>query len=315
MKRGQSGINCLIALHKPKGMTSHDCINALRNILHERRIGHAGTLDPLADGVLLIGIGQATRLLSYIVGHDKSYEASITFGQQTTTDDTEGDVCASSLVPACVEDTSYAQRVLRHFTGQIQQVPPAYSAISLGGIRAYNAVRQGAPLNLSPRCVYVHKAELSDITFDPSTHAPIWHVHFCVSKGTYIRSLARDIGLYAQTHAHLTGLKRSSSGSITIADCITLDELKKESLSSLTNRILNPFDVIDAARYMLGDTDLVDMSYGRSLTIRKNSLSDCATSQLVGCVYQNKLYGVYERKDDKLICRTNMLNGVSGVTW
>ena len=111
MKRGQSGINCLIALHKPKGITSHDCINALRSILHERRIGHAGTLDPLADGVLLIGIGQATRLLSYIVGHDKSYEASITFGQQTTTDDTEGDVCASSLVPACVAITGRAQAI------------------------------------------------------------------------------------------------------------------------------------------------------------------------------------------------------------
>ena len=86
-------------------------------------------------------------------------------------------------------------------------------------------------------------------------------------------------------------------------------------MSSLTNKILNPFDVIDAARYMLDDTDLVDMSYGRSLTIRKNSLSDCANSPLVGCVYQHKLYGIYERKDDKLICRTNMLNGVTGGTW
>ncbi len=315
MKRGQSGINCLIALHKPKGITSHDCINALRSILHERRIGHAGTLDPLADGVLLIGIGQATRLLSYIVGHDKSYEASITFGQQTTTDDTEGDVCASSLVPDCVKDELYAQRVLQHFTGQIQQVPPAYSAISLGGIRAYNASRQGAPLNLAPRRVCVHKAELSDITFDSTTHAPTWHVHFCVSKGTYIRSLARDIGLYAQTHAHLSALKRSSSGSVTIADCVTLDELKEGFLPSRTDKILNPFDVIDTARYMLNDTDLVEMSYGRSLTIRENNLGVCPSSQLVGCVYQHKLYGIYERKDDKLICRTNMLNGVSGVTW
>ena len=141
MRRSASGINCLIAVDKPLGLSSHDVVNRVRRILGERRVGHAGTLDPAASGVLVLGVGQAARLLGMLTLDDKRYDARIAFGAQTSTDDAEGEVIRTASVPERLGDQAVAQVVFSSLVGPCDQTPPAYSAISIDGKRAYDRAR------------------------------------------------------------------------------------------------------------------------------------------------------------------------------
>lgn len=218
-RRGTTGLSGLFVIDKPGGMTSHDVVARLRRATGERRIGHAGTLDPLATGVLLVLIGSATRLERYLSGQDKCYRALIAFGTETDTLDSDGSVVATHTVPETVLQADEAARILASFTGAGSQVPPAYSAIKRDGVPAYRLARAGADVEMTPRDIVVHEAEL--LAIDAPTSA--WDVHFSVSKGTYIRSLARDIGLAAGSGAHLAALRRTSVGAITIDEAHSLD--------------------------------------------------------------------------------------------
>lgn len=224
MKRGQSELSLMLAVDKPLGMTSHDVVNACRRIFGEKRIGHAGTLDPAASGVLIMLVGPATRLNAYLEGHDKRYVAHIIFGACTDTDDAEGTVIRESPVPSEVLSEAFAQRVLRGFLGQQMQMPPIYSAIKKAGTKAYEAARAGKVIDLEARPIEVIAADLVSIQEDEGR--VIWEVSFHVSKGTYIRALARDIGRAAGTEAHLYALKRASIGDITLDDCVSLEALE-----------------------------------------------------------------------------------------
>ncbi len=221
-------------------MTSHDIVNKVRSVFNEKRVGHAGTLDPAASGVLPVCVGSATKLCSYLGEGRKLYEARIVFGTETTTDDAEGEVIERGKVPARVSDASYARQMLLRFTGRQMQTPPRYSAVKQHGVKSYEAARKNMPFEQKEREITVYSAELEMIQSDYRGEDPlhdrgrsskecgrqvVWDVDFSVSKGTYIRSLARDIGRACGTYAHIGGLKRLRVGSLWLSDCVGLQTL------------------------------------------------------------------------------------------
>ena len=155
MKRTPSGLNLLVGIDKPCGMTSHDVVNKVRRALGERRVGHAGTLDPFASGILVVGVGQATRLMQYATSDFKSYTARISWGMETLTDDLEGEVRCEAPVPEAVLDQEYATAALERLSRQTEQVPPAFSAIKVDGVRAYSEARKGHEVELAARPIEV----------------------------------------------------------------------------------------------------------------------------------------------------------------
>lgn len=230
VKRGDSGLSLVIGIDKPAGMTSHDVVNRARRAFGEKRVGHAGTLDPMAEGVLPILIGPATRLSEFLTGHDKVYVARIRFGSATTTDDREGDILRTAAVPSVASELEFATGILDSFKGPSKQMPPAYSAIKVNGKKAYDEARRGHVVALEPRDIEVYRADLIDIGFEEGVL--FWDVVFSVSKGTYIRSLARDIGKAVGTQAHLGALQRIRSGNLTLDECVSLqamEELRTEA--------------------------------------------------------------------------------------
>lgn len=226
MKRGASGLCFVVGVDKPQGMTSHDVISRVRRIFGEKRVGHAGTLDPLATGVLPILVGPATRLNSYLTSDDKTYEAAIAFGSSTDTDDAEGKVLSTAQVPPSVWDNAYATALLADMVGVHMQVPPMYSAIKVNGRKACDEARKGRAIVLEARRIEIFDAHLLGIG-ENDAGDPVWRVRFHVSKGTYIRSLARDIGKAAGTLAHISALRRISAGNLRIDDCVSLRTLEE----------------------------------------------------------------------------------------
>jgi tRNA pseudouridine55 synthase len=239
----------LLVIDKPRGVTSHDVVAAVRSMLHIKRVGHAGTLDPMATGVLIVGFGHATRLLNVIVGHDKTYEATIRLGVATTTDDAEGEPIAADPLPDCesIDQATIEQVIRERFIGVIDQVPSTYSAIKIDGKRAYDLARQGVDVELKARSITVSAFDVLDMrrvsstTASPApetafrartaaaaepetataapgtTTAPHGNlidldVRVTCSAGTYIRALGRDLGRELGVGGHLTALRRTRIG-------------------------------------------------------------------------------------------------------
>jgi tRNA pseudouridine55 synthase len=219
-RRGATALLGILPIDKPAGMTSHDVVAAVRRATGEGRVGHAGTLDPMATGLLVVLIGAHTRLAPYLTSASKSYDATITFGTETDTDDAEGVPVRTAPVPPEVFEADNARRVLEGLLGISSQMPPAYSAIKVAGRTAHRAARAGEPLDLEPREIEVTRADL--VSVEPLDSS--WRVSFTVSKGTYVRALARDIGRACGCAAHLAALRRTSSGSLTLAGSHTLEE-------------------------------------------------------------------------------------------
>ena len=226
----------LLIVDKPQGVTSHDIVAAVRGALHMKRVGHAGTLDPMATGVLVVGFGNATRLLNVIVEHDKTYEATIRLGQRTTTDDADGEIVSTRPAPAMSREALQAV-VDARFTGTIEQVPNTYSAIKINGQRAYDLARDGQEVRLKARPVTIHEFAVLDArpvlvasgedrsgdalegrtpeggeSRDGSVPALDVDVRVACSAGTYIRALARDLGEALGVGGHLTRLRRTRVG-------------------------------------------------------------------------------------------------------
>ena len=207
----------LLLVDKPAGVTSHDMVVAVRRAYGERSIGHLGTLDPFATGLLIMLLGRATRLATFIGTEPKVYEATIRFGTETDTDDSTGVVTRSAPLP----EAEVVREALRSsFTGEIMQVPPAYSAKSSGGTRAYDAARHGEPLDLPPAAVHVHGWEVRQQLEDLLTAT------ITCGGGTYIRALARDLGRATGSAAHLESLRRTHCGHFDVADAASLEDLR-----------------------------------------------------------------------------------------
>ncbi len=208
-----------LVIDKPAGMTSHDVVGRVRRILGERRVGHAGTLDPAAVGVLPIAVGLATRTVEYLADASKAYVAEVTFGIRTDSADGDGEVVT-------VEDAGGVTRemveeALRAFEGPQMQVPPMHSAIKVGGQRMYELARRGETIELEPRPITIHDIHL--VGWEP----PVAEIYVHCSKGTYIRSLARDLGDAVGTGTYMSNLVRVSTGPFTLDDALRLDELEE----------------------------------------------------------------------------------------
>ncbi len=306
MKRGLSGINCLLALNKPRGMSSHDVVSRVRRILGERRVGHAGTLDPEASGVLVVGVGQGTRLMGLLTMDNKAYRAVIEFGSETTTDDAEGEVVRTAPIPPALHDFAHASEVVSSLVGTVDQVPPAFSAISVGGRRAYDRARHGEEVVLAPRRITINSSALVGIMEkDPLS----WVCDFDVSKGTYIRSIARDLGRSVGSAAHLSALERRASGTIDIASCVTLDALAEAGSDSLGSLMLDPVQTLGYATLELDDKQLLDVQCGKRMRAPKALLE----GTMVSLVHGTQLVGVWQKAGSALVCKANFPAGIDGV--
>lgn len=253
-------VNALIGVDKPQGMTSHDVVARVRRAVGERRVGHAGTLDPLATGVMVIGIGQATRLLGLLTLDTKRYLARIRFGFETSTDDAEGEPTRRAPADRALSEPEAAKRVLAGFIGTGTQVPPAFSAISVNGVRSYRRARAGEEVELAARPIEVFESELVGIDSDGGD--PVWTVAFTVSKGAYIRSLARDIGRAAGSAAHVAALRRTASGGIALSSCLALDEIDADTVR---DRALDPVAALGLTALEVGEEALADLMCGRAI--------------------------------------------------
>ncbi len=226
----------ILVINKATGMTSHDVVARVRKVLKQRRVGHAGTLDPAASGVLPICVGQATRVAEYLSESGKAYEAVITFGIVTDTYDAEGSITRTSDTSALTIEQISA--VLPHFIGPQQQMPPRYSAIKIQGQPAYKRMRAGEEVIVEPRAITISHLRVLD------WHTPHLTLAVECSKGTYIRSLAYDLGEALSCGAYLSALVRTRSGPFTLADSITLEQLAAEQE---TNTLTHGLFSADAA--------------------------------------------------------------------
>ena len=295
-KKQPQGPSGLMVIDKPAGMSSHDAVSQMRRIAGTRRVGHAGTLDPAATGVLILGINKATKLLTYLVGQDKTYDATIRLGIETLTEDAEGEHNAAH--PDAVEALTgldaeqMRARILEavvQLSGDILQVPSAVSAIKINGVRSYARVRSGEQVELAARPVTISEFTVHSVTpgfaeyviEDPenegehaATSVPVIDCKVTVScsSGTYIRALARDLGKILGTGGHLTALRRTRVGAVVLEDAADLAQLKQrreESEAPLEDLPLLPLE--EAARRIFGARELSaaeasDISYGRRIS-------------------------------------------------
>jgi tRNA pseudouridine55 synthase len=211
----------LLIIDKPPGWTSHDVVARIRRLAGTRKVGHAGTLDPMATGVLVIGIGKATRVLGHLTVADKAYLGTIRLGQATSTDDAEGEIVSECDASHIGDDQLRA--AAQALTGDIQQIPPKVSAVKVGGVRAYRAARAGREMALKPRDVTVRAFDVAAIRRSGAVIDA--DISVSCTSGTYIRALARDVGATLGVGGHLTMLRRTRSGRYEISAAKTLDEL------------------------------------------------------------------------------------------
>ena len=250
---------------KPTGLSSHDVVDIVRRIFKQKRVGHAGTLDPAAAGILPVALGRAARLVEYMENADKSYRAEIAFGYATDTGDVYGDVIESIPCPALPLEEEL-RRVLGKFVGEIEQTPPAYSAIKVGGQRAYDLVRQGAAVEIPTRTVRIDRLEL--------VHADAAHARILVdvdcAKGTYIRSLCTDIGAVLGLPATMRFLLRTRVGGFMLADSYTLEELAEVRGTALCA----PDTALDLPVYELAPQRVKAFYSGLSTSERRVELAE-----------------------------------------
>lgn len=255
---GRTRLDGILVVDKPAGPTSHDVVALVRRLSGMKRVGHGGTLDPFARGVLPIFLGRATRVVEYHLGDRKQYRATVCFGASSTTDDLEGELSPVPRASATSLERAVVEAALAAFRGAIVQVPPAYSAIKVAGRRAYALARAGQHLELSPRSVEIERIELLD--WDASdADRTIAVLEVDCSAGTYVRAIARDLGLALGTGAYLGALTRTASGPFRLADAIPLEAVRAavEAGPAALARLLLPIDSgLDLASIRLTDAEL-----------------------------------------------------------
>lgn len=249
-------VNGLVVVDKPAGMTSHDVVARVRRLAGTRKVGHAGTLDPMATGVLVLGVGRATRLLGHLLVTDKAYDATVRLGESTTTDDAEGETVARTPTDAVTE--ADVRAALAAMVGEVDQVPSAVSAIKVDGKRAYARVRSGEQVELAARRVRIDAIEVHAVRGDDVD------ISVSCSSGTYIRAIARDLGDALGVGGHLVALRRTAVGPYRIEDAHTLEKLADD---------VAVLPIAEAARaafptLVLDDDQATEVRFGRKLTVQ-----------------------------------------------
>ncbi|MDO5493757.1 MAG: tRNA pseudouridine(55) synthase TruB [Nesterenkonia sp.] len=260
----------LVLVDKPAGWTSHDVVGRIRRLAGTRKVGHAGTLDPMATGVLVVGVNRATRLLTHIVGASKTYTATVRLGVSTTTDDADGEEVRTRFANA-VDDAALEQAVGR-LRGEIMQVPATVSAIRVAGRRAYDRARSGEEVELEARPVTVRRFDVLEVRRIDGGRVLDVDVEVDVSSGTYVRALARDLGEMLEVGGHLTALRRTAVGSYRIENALTLDDLAED---------FGYIGLAEAAALLFPCRDLTaeeaaDVGHGRRITASESEVLTAA---------------------------------------
>jgi len=224
----------VLLVDKPGGLTSHDVVYRLRRKLAMQRIGHAGTLDPMATGLLVMLVGKATKISQYLISLDKVYEGEITLGVTTNSQDAEGEVMETRPVPALTE--AEVRAAMSGFLGDQYQMPPMFSAVKIDGVPLYKRARQGEEVEREPRFIRVAAFELLGFT------SPKLTFRLACTKGTYVRTIAHDLGQKLGCGAHLSALRRTASGKFDISQCLTLDKIQELPLPEIEKRLIPVYE-------------------------------------------------------------------------
>lgn len=276
----------MLIIDKPAGMTSHDVVDVVRRALGTRKVGHAGTLDPDATGVLVLGVGRATRFLGYAQGAPKRYVATAVFGVTTTTQDASGEVVEereAAVTRAQIEGA------LGEFTGPIEQIPPMVSAVKVGGERLYRKARRGEEVERSPRPVTIYDFRCTDFEDSKPPRAAF---EITCSAGTYVRTLIHDLGHALGCGAHLATLRRTAAGSFDESEAVELEGLSEQHLRPL-------LDIVrELPRLALHDDGARDVSFGRKLHYGGEPALD--EGDAVAVIHGGVLLGVYVRRGEAL---------------
>lgn len=294
-------MNGIIPLYKPCGMTSADCVYQLRKILQERKIGHTGTLDPQVDGVLVICVGQATKLVNYLMRQTKTYHGQITLGKATTTEDATGKTVAQKHLSQPFT-TQQIEQAMQALTGSLQQTPPLYSAVKVNGKRLYEYARSHQEVQRPTRTVHIYKFEL--------TQAPVFHIiegeqvlQFTVqcSKGTYIRTLAVQLGELLQVPAHMNQLTRVSGGGFNLEETFTLQQIQTK-IAEQQQDFLIPLSQVftHLPNYDLNIQQWQYVQNGRFLELKE-------TAPQVALYYQKVLKAIYQRQQNLYVPQLMLL--------
>lgn len=276
-------------INKPKGMTSHDVVSRLRRVSKIRQIGHTGTLDPLAQGVLPVAVGKATRLIEFLL-ENKGYIATLEFGKISDTYDIEGNVEEYSNAKVSEEQIVCA---LEKFVGKIEQIPPAYSAVHYNGKRLYELAREGKiPEDIPKRTVFISKLNLLD--FNPETN--VARIEIDCSKGTYVRSIVNDLGQILGCGAIMTDLVRTKSGLFEIDKAVPLDMFV--DISDVEKYLINPIEVLSYSCYALTEFEYQKIKHGQS--IETASFED---NEFVILEYDGDLSAIAQKDNNKLVMK------------
>ncbi|MDA9470077.1 tRNA pseudouridine(55) synthase TruB [Enterococcus sp. 5H] len=294
----------ILPLWKERGMTSHDCVFKLRKILHTKKIGHGGTLDPDVSGVLPICIGKGTKVIEYMVDSGKTYEGEITLGFSTTTEDASGDVVEKKTLtqPFSIEAIDQAMHSL---TGEITQIPPMFSAVKVNGKRLYEYARNGEEVERPQRKAKIYSFErTSEPIFDSKNGTQSWGFKVVCGKGTYVRTLSVDTGLALRVPAHMSDLTRTASGGLKAEQCLTLAEVAEKMKNNQIAEVLLPIEVgIEKfPRIDLSDKLYEKVKNGVPLKLQELSLKSMP-DELVALFYQNQVVSLYMAHPTK----TNLL--------
>ena len=275
-------------IYKPKGKTSHDVVAILRRITKVKQIGHTGTLDPFAEGVLPICIGKATRLIEYLKD-DKAYVATVQFGSATDTYDLEGETTKSSdLIPSLDE----IEAKLDDFRGEIEQTPPIYSAIKVNGKKLYEYARAGEQVEVKTRKVCISELKLLEY----NQKAKTLELYIACSKGTYIRSIANDLGEKLGCFGHLIILVRVQAGDFVVEDAIKLEDLQTKE--DVEKQLIYPLQKLNYQTYSLDEIEKEKISHGMQI-FAKNNLEN----EIVILTYEDTLIAVAESNANKITCK------------
>lgn len=274
-------------IYKPKGKTSHDVVAILRRITKVKQIGHTGTLDPFAEGVLPICIGKATRLIEYLKD-DKAYIGTVQLGKSTTTYDLEGEVVEISDKTPSLEEI---EAELNNFRGDIEQLPPIFSAIKVKGKKLYEYARKGEEVEIQPRSVNISEIEL--LNYDKENRT--LELYIKCSKGTYIRSIAHDLGKNLNCFGHLIKLVRVKAGDFLVENAIKLDELS--SVEEVEKHLIYPLEKLDYQTYELNEKELELVSHGMQIWAQ-----NLIEEGIVILTHNSKLIAVAEANENKIKC-------------
>ena len=276
-------------VYKPSGLTSHDVVAKLRKITKIKQIGHTGTLDPFAEGVLPVCIGKSTRLIEYLAD-DKEYLATVQFGKATDTYDLEGNIVSVSDKKVSEDEIL---KVLPDFVGEILQMPPVYSAIKVKGKKLYEYARKGEEVKIEPRKVFIEKIELKN--FDYETQQA--QILIKCSKGTYIRSIANDLGNLTDSFAHLVKLIRTKAGNFSIENSIKLENLSDKN--EVQSNLINPVEMLDYPKIIVDEKEHEKILNGAAI----HNKNDISTGQVVILIYNDIINAVGQTDGGKILIK------------